>query len=206
MKKDLVILVPDKNTQYAIKGAFGRQSALGVRNFSFEFLVHSGRDGGVRANGEQLLEIARPKYSHALLVLDFEGSGAENRSAPDLEQELDIRLAKIWNNAAKAIVISPEVDVWMWGGDNALRQVLQWTESYSIRDWLRTSNFNFDDADKPVRPKEALERVCRQLRLPRSASIYEQIAMRISLTKCTDSAFKKVRDTLQSWFSDGKVI
>lgn len=67
-----------------------------------------------------------------------------------------------------AIVIDPEVDVWIWGADNALREVLQWPLEGSIRAWLQSQGFAFGADDKPERPKEALEAMVPVHRQPRS--------------------------------------
>ena len=44
-------------------------------------------------------------------------------------------------------------------------------------------------------------KVLRELSLPMSASIYGQIAERISLARCSDSSFLRLRGTLARWFS-----
>src|SRR5258707_585246 len=118
--KDLVLLVADKNAQFALKGALGRPDALEIRPIEFEFRVHPGRDGGARKSGPELLALERRRFEHALLVLDFEGSGTELPNAKDLEAQLDARLSGRWKEAAKSIVIEPELDVWIWGADNAI--------------------------------------------------------------------------------------
>jgi hypothetical protein len=114
--KDLVVLVADKNTQFALKGAFGRPEALGIRPIEFEFRVHSGRDGGARKTGPEMLALERRRFRHALLVFDFEGCGTELENAKAVEAKLDERLSVHWKAAAKSIVIEPELDVWVWEG------------------------------------------------------------------------------------------
>lgn len=99
-------------------------------------------------------------------------------------------------------MIDPEVDVWIWGADNALREVLQWPMEGSIRAWLQSQGFAFGADDKPERPKEALEAMVPVHRQPRSSALYEKITRRISLQKCTDPAFMKLRQALQTWFGD----
>lgn len=186
--------------RFALQGALSRHAALGIRHIGFDFLEHPGRDGGVRTNGPKLLELKKAEFSHAMLVLDYEGSGTNAIDAISLEQELDEKLRSTWGNAAKAIVIDPELDVWMWGSDNALSAVLGSPSEESIRDWLRNQDFQFTDLDKPVRPKEAMEKLLAKLRRPRSSSIYEKIAGRISFKRCTDPAFLRLRSQLEGWF------
>jgi hypothetical protein len=198
--QDLVALVADKNMQFALQGALARPQALGIRCLSYDFRTHMGRDGGVRTNGAELLELEAHHFNHALMLLDFEGCGREHESALALENQLDDQLHSRWGGRAKAIVISPEVDIWLWGAENALQQALRWSQSDSIRDWLRRKDFEFRLDGKPRQPKEALELICREQKLARSSALYERITSRISLKKCTDPAFERLRAQLLTWF------
>ena len=199
--KDLVILVPDKNIEFALRGALGRPEALAIRPITHEYRPHMGRDGGARATGVDVLARERRRFNHALLVFDLEGCGAEpDRSAADLESELDARLQVLWGGLAKAIVIAPEADVWVWGSDNALRQAFNWPLELGIRDWLKSEGFAFDACGKPARPKEALDAMRPVHRQPRSSALYEKITGRISLQRCADPAFRRLRAALQAWF------
>lgn len=201
--EDLVILVADKNAQFALTGALGRPQALGIRPISFQFRMHPGRDGGARTSGVDVLAREQRRFSHALLIFDLEGSGAdEGQTAEELEREVDARLAPTWGVHAKAIVINPEVDAWMWGADNALKEVLRWPLEGSIRSWLQSQGFAFDENHKPERPKEALEAMVPIHRQPRSSAVYEKITRRISLPRCTDPAFSRMRRALQTWFGE----
>jgi len=202
-KKDLLLLVPDKNTHFALKGALPRHESMGIRPITFDFLVHSGRDGGVRTTGAALAALKRKQFRHLLMIFDHEGSGAEKTSSADLIEELEKKLEPAWGNEARVIVIEPEVDIWMWGGDNVLAQVLKWDEDQGIREWLRSEGFGFDQNDKPVRPKESLEALLKLQKEPRSSSLYERIASRLSLARCKDPSFIRLQKTLQHWFPKG---
>lgn len=199
-QKDLLLLVPDKNTQFALKGALPRHASLGIRPITFDFLVHSGRDGGVRTTGAAVAALKRRQFRHLMMIFDHEGCGAENISAADLTNELERTLAASWGNEARVIVIEPEVDVWMWGGDNLLSQLLKWNDERSIREWLREKGYEFDHNDKPLRPKESLEELLKRQSEPRSSSLYERIATRLSLARCKDPAFVRLHKILQFWF------
>lgn len=202
--QDLVILVADKNAQFALRGALRRPEALGVRSISHEFRMHPGRDGGVRTGGVDVLARERQRFAHALLVFDLEGSGAnDDQSAVDLERSLDAQLEALWGPSAKAIVITPEVDIWIWGTDNALMDVLHWPSEVGMRNWLRERGFEFDANGKPERPKEALEAMIPVHKQPRSSALYEKITRKISLRRCTDPAFLRLRDALRGWFPAG---
>lgn len=198
--KDLVLLVADKNMHYAIKGALERPAALGIRPVDFEFRVHSGRDGGVRRTGPQILALEKRRFGHALLVMDYEGSGTEFSDAVGLEKDLDQCLEKDWGDNAKAIVIEPELDTWMWGSDNAIEEVIGWSSDSGLRPWLKAQHFEIGANNKPTRPKEALEAILQRMGQPRSSALYQSIASKISLRKCTDTAFQRLRHQLVSWF------
>jgi hypothetical protein len=198
--KDLFILVADKNAEFALKGALARHEALGIRPIQFEIRPHVGHDGGVRTTGAEMLALQRSQYHHGLLVLDFEGSGTDKPTAISLEQELDAKLSIHWGKAAKAIVIEPELDIWVWGSDNAVENAIGWPPGKGVRDWLREKGFAFDVNEKPVRPKEALDAALNIPHQPRSSALYQHIASSISLAKCKDTAFVRLRNQLQAWF------
>lgn len=198
--QDLVVLVADKNMQFALQGALGRPQALGIRPLTYEFRSHMGRDGGVRTTGADVLARETTRFSHALMLLDFEGCGQENDDPLTLEKQLDQKLNTAWGDRAKTIVIAPEVDVWLWGNDNALGEILHWPQEDSIRDWLREKGFAFGADGKPIRPKEALDAMRPVHKQPRSSAMYEKVTERISLQNCTDSAFIRLRTQLEFWF------
>ncbi|MGV3533321.1 MAG: methylation-associated defense system protein MAD4 [Chthoniobacteraceae bacterium] len=198
--KDLVVLVADKQARFALTGAFGRPESLGIRPITFDFREHIGRDGGTRATGPEVLALEHRRFSHALLVLDHEGCGEEDRSSFELEAELDARLERTWGGNAKAIVIDPELDIWIWGSSNSLQGAIEWRDPKDIRAWLIDRKFVFDSNGKPKRPKEAIEAALHQIRMPRSAALYQRVAKKISLRNCTDPAFSRLRSQLEMWF------
>lgn len=197
---DLVVFVADKNMHFALKGALQRPEALGIRQISFDFRIHPGRDGGVRTTGVATLALEQRRFRHALMVLDYEGSGAPQATDIELEEDLDRALRTYWGEAAKAIVIDPELDIWMWGADNALREAVKWPHVTPIRDWIDQENFQLSNNGKPLRPKEALSAVFRECRLPRSSANYLKIASKISLARCGDASFHRLRAQLRTWF------
>jgi hypothetical protein len=198
--KDLVVLVADKNMEFALKGILNRPRSLNIRNISFEIRVHSNRDAGVRTTGINLLTIDRPLFSNALMLLDFEGCGANTLDPLQLEHQLDQQLMQTWGADGKSIVIAPEVDAWLWGSDVIMQRVLSWQGNGTIRAWLTDQGFALDANGKPLRPKEALEKLFSHRRLPRSSAYYQEITKKVSLNNCVDSSFIRLRQQLQSWF------
>jgi hypothetical protein len=98
-------------------------------------------------------------------------------------------------------VIEPELDVWVWGADNAVETVIEWPSGKKVRERLREQGFTFEANEKPTRPKEALEAALRIPGLPRSSALYQTIAERISLRRCDDEAFIRLRKQLLAWFA-----
>lgn len=119
-----------------------------------------------------------------------------------MEAKIEDNLSRTgWKDRSAAIVIDPELEVWVWSDSPVVEKQLKWSSRYpGLRDWLVSKGFLRADATKPSRPKEAVEAVLREVRLPRSSSLYRALAERVSLAKCTDRAFEKLRSTLQRWF------
>ena len=90
--------------------------------------------------------------------------------------------------------------MWVWGADNAVEAAIEWPAGKPLREWLREKGFVFEANEKPARPKEALEAVLRIPELPRSSALYQSIAEKISLRRCGDEAFIRLREQLIEWF------
>jgi hypothetical protein len=200
MKKDLLIVAADKNMEFTLRGALTRHESLGIRPIEFEIKTHPGRDGGVRTNGPDFLTLHSSSFLHGILMFDYEGSGADQQPGVEIENELDSRLRSSWDDRAKAIVIEPEVDIWMWGATNKLVEIFEWDNDAPLLDWLKRKGYDFTVQGKPTRPKEALETILRHKKQPRSSSLYERIASEISLRHCTDPAFIRLQSQLRFWF------
>ena len=88
--RDLFVLVADKNMNFALRGAFDRPHALGIRPIDHVILEHPQRDSGARTTGVDVLARQRHLFKHAMLVLDHEGSGVEDKMTPtEIEAKLD---------------------------------------------------------------------------------------------------------------------
>jgi hypothetical protein len=197
---DLVVLTPDRDMEFALAALLKRHHALNIRQVQTEFLYHQMHDSGVRANGAELLSLVRQRARHALMCLDFYGSGGEQTTALDLEAQLDQKLSHHWGDSAKAIVIDPELEVLMWGPDTSLEKQLKWNDCISIRDWLKSSNFVIGENNKPIKPKDALLRLCSKVHVPHSPVLFRELASKLSLKYCSDPALQRLTSTLQRWF------
>ena len=76
----------------------------------------------------------------------------------ELERELDARLDKAdWQGRARAVVIDPETEIWLWSDSPHVAAVLGWgSEKGDLRAWLNERGLLAAGAMKPTRPKEAL--------------------------------------------------
>lgn len=201
---DLVVLVADKNMEQAVAGVCVRPAAIGARPFTLRVFVHPGRDPGCLAEGVEFLRSFQRQFTHAVILFDHIGCGRESQPRELLEHKLEAALSRSgWDRRAAAIVIDPELEAWVWSDSPHVDRILGWQgREPSLRQWLRQEGWLAVAASKPSRPKEAMESALRTAKLARSSSLYRQLAQEVSLTRCTDPAFVKLRSTLQGWFGN----
>lgn len=200
--KDLICYVADKNTEAAVTGLLKRHLAIGIRSVSFDVLVHPHRDPGLFWNGAELLSSFRASYQRGMLVLDAAWDGAP----PDVQAQMDeaINQAGIadW---ARAVVITPELENWVWSGSPHVPEVLGWTgRTPPLREWLAREGYWPEAGSKPDDPKAALEAALFEVGKPRSSAIYRALAGKVSLNRCEDVAFQRFRGTLREWFGTAR--
>ena len=201
--KDLVVLVPDKNTEYAVKGLLGRPEALGVRAIAYDTFVHPRRDPGCLNEAHDILRPLAGRYERALVMFDQNGCGREEASPATLADQVRDRLQRNgWPERAEVVVLVPELEVWVWSPSPHVDVCLGWAgRPPTLREWLSVHGYWPPDALKPPRPKEAMEAALRQVRKPRSSAIYLELAHRVSLQGHSEPAFLWFADALQRWFS-----
>ena len=201
MTKDCVILLADLDTENVIKGLLTRPSALGCRSFSFDVFRHSRRDPGVRLESADFLRAFASDYGYAVVILDRHGSGADAIPPERIEQDIEDALQATWPRRAVAIVIDPELEVWVWSDSPEVDVDLGWQgRTPSLRQWLASENLWQTEMAKPADPKRAYQQALLHVRKARSASIFESLAGKVSTKRCTDRAFLKLRRTLSTWF------
>lgn len=199
--KDLVVLVADKNIEFAIEGLLQRPESLGTRPISFEVLPHPERDPGCLLRSPEFLRSFTHRYFHALVLFDREGCGRGRESRSSLEEDLESRLSDDWTERARAVVMDPELEAWFWSDSPHVAEALGWRDrDPDLRTWLEERGFLTSGSIKPSRPKEAVEAALREVRRPRSSAIYGRLASVVSFRRCTDPAFLKLLETLRLWF------
>jgi len=204
-QKDLVILAADKQMEYALRGILGRDQSLGIRQLQVEYIPHPNKDPGCRSVAEKFLRPFHQDFAHALVIFDHHGAGRPDSAADELEKEVEDRLRKSgWEDRAQCIVIEPELEVWVWSDSPQVKRCLEWDREIRLREWLQERGRWEPGKEKPGQPKEALERVLRETGLPRSSALFRKLAERMSLQRCNDRAFVKLRRILREWFSKKK--
>jgi hypothetical protein len=206
-ENNLIVLVADKDIHFLMQGLLTRHLSLGIIDLSASLeniFVHPQRDPGCYNQCSEFLRPFTKDYKNALVIFDHDGSGQEDKSREEIENDLEQKLsASGWNDRAKVIVLEPEIEAWVWSDSPHVDKILGWeNNSPNLREWLKEIHFLAENELKPKRPKEAVEAVLREVRKPRSSAIYQQIAEKVSFKNCTDESFIKLRNTLQEWFKE----
>ena len=106
-----------------------------------------------------------------------------------------------WRTCGEAIVFDPELEGWLWSDLPAVLKGLGWNRGYAeLRSWLEEEEMWDHSSAKPHKPKAALNRTLRRTRRRRSARLYGEIAADVSLARCQDAAFGKLKAILKAWF------
>ena len=199
---DLVVLVPDKHMESAVDGLLSRPRSLGIRSVSFTIYVHVERDPGCFLHGHDFLRPMAGRFAHALLLFDRHGCGREHEDRTSLEGIVASRLASAGRgDRAAAIVLDPELEVWVWSDSPELDRCLGWGDRRpDLRTWLRDEGLWPADQLKPPDPKAAMRLALHRVRAPVSSSRFGRLARTVSLERCVAPAFTALRDTLRSWF------
>ncbi len=194
--KDLFVLTADAQLQKTIETLLNhRRPSLGIGDISYDVHRHPRKDPGCRVEADSFLRQLRGSYNKALVASDV--------SAIELEKQLEDKIEGAgWElDSVSVIVIEPELEAWLFGrAFRHLEQAVLWPGSEPIRNWLTANNHLSSGTVKPADPKAAIDAILFQKRIPRSASLYEEMAKRVSLAGCQDRAFQKLLATLRRWF------
>lgn len=201
MTFDLVVLVPDKSIEQALRELLLRDKHLGIRPLAkHTFIVHPERDPGVFHTGHELLRPYVTDCSFALVCLDAAWEGAPSGEPDELAKLIEQKCAPLWDDRVRCIVISPELEAWVWSDSPHVAKALGWNDLASLRSWLRVRGFDWAPGHKPGDPKAAFEAAVRQAGLPPSSSIFGRLARTVSVQRCSDPAFRQLADVLRRWF------
>lgn len=134
------------------------------------------------------------------MLLDCSWDGSPG-AATVIQSTIKGRLhAKGWReDVCEVIAIDPELEAWVWSTSPVVPDVLRTTWE-DIRELARHYNYWVDEEAKPHHPKDLLEAILKQQRRPRSSAVFQELALRVGLRQCQDSAFSLLRETLWRWF------
>ena len=196
---DLVVLVADTDAEWTVRTLLEhRYHALGIRTIAFKVFRHPQRDAGVFLHAHEFLRDYVGQASHAMVLLDLEGSGRETLLPSEMEAQIEDKLSRNgWApEQIAAIVLEPELEIWVWAPSPHVAEVVG-LEAAALQHILEQTPRRAHG--KPQRPKETLLRALHQSKRPFSARLFQELAQRVSL-RCSERSFVKFRDTLQRWF------
>ena len=202
--QDLIALVADSNQEAVLTALLDeRRASLQIRPVSHDVLRHPANDPGVYSQAESFLRPYSRTHNHALVLLDCEWDGSPG-DADTIEQDLANRLQRNgWRpDNSLVLAINPEIENWAWRDRTRLSHALG-TDTTTIDALAAAGRWWPAGASKPTRPKELLQAVMRQVRRPRSSSVYAELARALSLHDCHDPAFRRLCETLRRWFPVG---
>lgn len=204
--KDLLVFAADADTGAFIGALLDRPEALGIRRVTFDIKRHDRRDPGMVTDGPERARLWKGHYEKALLIWDHEGSGRERKQTP-AQAAADIagRMDDVtWANNHTVVVLEPELEIWLWHCESALRahldvsadELLKWIEVFAGR--ARET----PEAVKRDSPKDLFEDIVK-VRLKRTISPrdFEHIGRRASirgLMSCP--SFAAIAGALREWF------
>ncbi len=199
--KDLVILVPDKDVRFGIDGLLSRYRSLNIKQISYDIFTHPLHDPGIYHDAANFLRPLSNQYFYSLVFLDREGSG-QHGSTEEIAINIKGGIERNgWPNRVEVIVFDPELEIWVWTESKNTARALGWNNYLELKTWLTQQGINWkQDVLKPERPKEAMELSLRKKGIPRSSSIFREIADNVGLNRCQDESFRKCREILQGWF------
>ncbi len=206
--RPLLFLVADKNMEYALRGFFERNGwhrSVPCTRFEFDpgrdVRVATGHnDPGLYARADALLRPFHGSYERVVVMIDAHWQGTPGPAAIRKEIERHLRNAG-WKEAdSLALVLDPEVDVWLWSDSPHAAKALGWRSPSALRSALEAEGWLGTGDAKPKRPKEAAEWALRQRGKPRSSAIYRSITATVSIERCQDPALHTLRATLRRWF------
>ncbi len=203
-QKDLFVLVADQDMYQAMRKLLARGEDLGIRSIRYSVDRHLQRDPRCRTDASRYLRHRIRYYRYALVVFDREGCG-DDAPRGEIQHNVERNLERNgWDGRSKAIVIDPELEVWIWGNSQCVSEVLGWGTDYSgLRNWLCSQHLWPRECPKPPEPKRAMQAAMHRKRVRKSARKFSELAARVRLSNCQDPAFNELRETLRLWFPAG---
>lgn len=199
--KDLFVLVADQDMVETLKALLSRHQSLRIRPITHQVERHLKRDPGCRMDAVRSLRPRLHHYHRAIVVLDRHGCG-DSSSRETIQGKIEGPLASNgWDDRAKAIVIDPELEAWVWAGSTHVADVLGWKGHYEdLKTWLVDRGLWRAGAAKPSDPKAAMKAALQERNITNSATLFRDLAKRTTWQQCQCPAFAELTQTLSRWF------
>ena len=139
--RDLAVWTADEDACQAMLAILKRHQSMRARPIDSEVFKCPEHDGGMRSQAVGLTRLHQHLFRHLLVLFDHDGCGAEGQSPPELEREIEQRLAASgWEDRAAVIVIARELEIWVWSDSPEVDRVLRWPEDEKpLKQWLVVS-------------------------------------------------------------------
>ena len=188
-----------------MKGLLTRTDSLRIAPVSFHVTRHVDRDSGCRSAATTHLRPYLSSHRYALVLFDRHGCGSRS-SRREIQRDVERDLTRNgWHDRAKAIVIDPEIEAWVWSESPEVARVLGWGRDFPpLRSWLASHGLWASNRRKQQNPKRAMRKAMEEAglrgRARRSATRFHDLATTVDFTECSDPAFVELARTLRAWF------
>jgi hypothetical protein len=203
MSKKLLVLVEGVNDEQVLKVVFQRGRELKFEPLDAQAVDFRRHSSEVCTSGAVIARSERHRYDHFLLIWDQAGSAYEARDkSPQkaqgaVQSELNSYSLK---SCSKAVVIAPELEIWLWSDLNAVARVLEiqveeLTQQLQALQQHRNLNWQTE-------PKEVLREIARQCSNRADSELYRSITEQSNLKLWLQqhSSFRSLVRALRSWF------
>lgn len=155
-----------------------------------------------RTHGHVFLRSMLQRFSRAIVMFDLHGCGGEICGREQIEAEVTGCLEKSgWFDRARAIVLDPELEIWVWSDSPEVDRCLGWAgRRPNLRAHLEVEGIWPAGMGKPADPKKAMELSLRKVQKARSSSLYKNLAASVSFQRCVDPSFNRLLETFRAWF------
>jgi hypothetical protein len=200
---DLLVVLEGSKDRTVMEAVLSRPDDLGIQAIAFEL---EARSSGVRTKGPDVSRERRREFQFVVCLWDHKGSGREEEPASQAQGEVQNQLnRKTLKGCSKALVIDPEMEIWLWQDRTAIAKVLE-VEEIQIEKWLddwQRKQCPAQIVQTLVRqfPKEALEEVIQRVDEKHDSALYGRIAAAANFKLWgREPSFRRLQRTLRRWF------
>ncbi len=201
---DLFVVMEGRRDRAVMEAVLNRPYDLGIQPITYEFDL---RFSAVRTGGPDAGRERRGEFRYVICLWDHQGSGEENKPPSRVQGEVQARLNRnTLKGFSKALVIDPELEIWLWRDRTAIASILEVDEN-RLTEWLndwRQAQFPKQTVETLLQqfPKEALEEVMRRAGEKPDAALYGRITAIANLQRWSkEPSFRRLCSTLRKWFA-----